>query len=175
MNQKEQLDLLLHWARNTKRAQFGHYRMSNAYRHRYTAIGITITIIAGIGGSAFLVNLQKHYPQVAMELSIGVGLLLMMAALLSAIQTLLRLDERAQKHLTAAARYGAAKRHLDQLLASVRSEIINSSLFDDLRKSLDSLASESPQIPDRVLKRIETGMPPVPFEDYYPKAQGPSS
>ncbi len=170
MNQKEQLELLLHWARNTKRAQFGHYRMSNSCRNRFTVIGVTVTIIAGIGGSAFLVNLQRLCPAYATEISIGIGLLLLSAALLSAIQTLLRLDERAQKHLTAAAKYGSVKRHVDQLVASARSSPIDPAIFTDIRQSLDGLATECPQIPDKLLTKIEKTMPPTPFEQYYPRS-----
>lgn len=172
MDQNEQIDLLLHWTRNVKRAQFGHYRMSHTYRHRYTVIGVTITIIAGVGGSAVIANLSKHFPQVATEVSIGVGFALLVAAVLSAIQTLLRLDERAQRHLTAATRYSAAKRLLGQLLATARNEILSDKRLDEIRKTLDGLSTEAPQIPDRVLKNIEVHMPPVPFEKYYPSKNG---
>jgi hypothetical protein len=166
LNNTEQLDLLLHWARNAKRAQFGHYRMANRCRRSFVAIGVTITIMAGIGGSAFLVNLQRQFPGASPLITIGIGVMLLVAALLSAIQTLLRLDERAQKHLSSATKYSAARRLIDQSLATVRSGNVLKEQIDELRQLLDSLAAESPQIPDRLLKSIESHMPPTPFSEY---------
>ena len=169
MNNTEQLDLLLHWARNAKRSQFGHYRMSNRCRREFLAIGISITIIAGVGGSAFLVDLQRQFPSIAQIVSVVIGVLLLVAALLSAIQTLLRLDEKAQKHLSSATKYSAIRRLIDQSLATVRSGNVLTIQVDGIRQMLDALAAESPQIPDRVLRSIETHMPPTPFSDYMNK------
>lgn len=130
------------------------------------AIGVSITVIAGLGGSAFLVNLKQQFPTTSPAISIGIGMMLLVAALLSAMQTLLRLDERAQKHLSSATKYSAARRLIDQSLATVRSGNVLKEQIDELRQLLDALATESPQIPDRLLKSIEKHMPPTPFSDY---------
>ncbi len=167
MDKNDQIDLLLHWTRNVKRAQFGHYRMSHRYRRRYTLIGITITIIAGAGGSAFMTNVPNYFPQIASKLNVGIGFLLFVSAVLSAIQTLLRLDERAQKYLSTATKYSAVKRNLLQLHAMAQTKAVSEKRIDEIRKTIDSIAIEAPQIPDKVLKRIEKGMPPTPFKNYY--------
>lgn len=114
-----------------------------------------------------MADVSKYFPTSAAYFNVAVGAVLLLAAVMSGIQTLLRLDERAQQHRTAAASYSAAKRQLDQLVVMANNGAVSAARLDDVRQLLDELTNGTPQIPDRLLKKIEKHMPPTPFEEYY--------
>ncbi len=172
MQQKDQLELLRHWARNVKRAQFAHYRMADHYRRQYTAIGVAVTVITVATGSALLADLPSVLPSLTTPIRIVSGLLVLFASALSGLQTFLKLEERKALHAEAGAAYSAVKRHIDQLIADAKDKIIASSVLDDVRSHMDSLGSQSPQISDSVWTAALAEMPALDFKHYYPASHG---
>lgn len=170
MNQQQQLDLLLHWARNAKRAQYAHYRMASRYRRQYTFTGVIITLITVVAGSSVLADLTNYFPGHETEIRLFIGLLILLASALSGIQTFLKLEKEASNHSKTGASYSAIKRHLDQLIATVKSAPIETHVLDTIRTQLDNLGSQLPQVPDKIWVAILKQMPALDFKDYYPEA-----
>lgn len=162
----DQLDLLLHWARNTKRAQHAHYRMAGIYRRRYRLIGITVTAITVICGSSVIADLSKYFPSVEIHIKMAIGLTVLFASALSGFQTFLKLDERAQLHKDTGAAYSAIKRHIDQLIVSVKTNAIDAEVLNNIREKMDALGADSPEVDDRVWKLVTQTMPILEFDHY---------
>ncbi len=166
MNIPDQLDLLLHWARNTKRAQYAHYRMADKHRRRYRLIGIMVTAITVICGSSVIADWSKYFPSVDFYIKMAIGLTVLVASALSGIQTFLKLDERAQLHKNTGATYSAVKRHIDQLIVSVKTNAVDADILNNIREKIDALGADSPQVDDRVWKLVLQTMPALEFDHY---------
>lgn len=166
MNREQQIELLLHWARNAKRAQFAHYRMADLYTKRYRLIGLSITVITVISGSSVLADFSKQFPNLEEAIKLLIGLSVLLAGAMSGIQTFLRLDEVAAKHRSAGGSYSALKRHLDQVLAISKSKDIVESEFNELRTKFDDLGANTPQITDHVWNKVLLKMPSLEHSHY---------
>jgi len=80
-----------------------------------------------------------------------VGGLSIAAAVLASLQTFMSYSERAEKHRLAAARYGAICRQLD--ITRIAPDEGALEALEDLRKSIDVLATESPNPPIRICSK----------------------
>lgn len=94
-------------------------------------------------------------------LQILVGLMSVSATVLACLQTFLGFSERAEKHRMAGARYGALGRQLELMLA----QDSDWTPLEEIRKQLDSLAQESPNIPKAVHKPMAQYKPRWKLED----------
>jgi hypothetical protein len=78
-----------------------------------------------------------------------------LAAILAAIQTFLRLQERSEKHKVAGVRYGSFKREIEQMSVFPPQGVDELRQFiDGLRIRWDKLVEESPTIPKGVWNRV---------------------
>lgn len=166
MYDKDQIDLLFHWARNVKRAQYAHYRMADRYGWQYRSTGITTAVITVICGSSILLDLPQVSQAYEAQIKLIIALAILFASALSGIHTFLKLDERALGHKKAGAAYSALKRQIDQLIAAARSKVIDSELLNAVREKIDYLGANTPQVDDNLWKAILKKMPPLDF-DYY--------
>lgn len=81
------------------------------------------------------------------------GFLSILVAILSALQTFFRFYEKSEKYKSISAKYGAIRRQLEHLMAL--DQITEKELerkLEDIRKSMDDLAINSLNIPERVKK-----------------------
>jgi hypothetical protein len=77
-----------------------------------------------------------------------VGFLSVTAAVLASLQTFLRYSELAEKHKTAAVKYGAIRREVEEALATNEPENRQSrEFFRSIRGRWDALDEESPIVP----------------------------
>ncbi|MNC74482.1 hypothetical protein D3C75_1258450 [compost metagenome] len=76
-----------------------------------------------------------------------------LAAILTALQSTLRYQELAEKHRDAGAKYNALGRKIE-LMITLREA--DSDKVNDLRVLIDSLALESPHIPQAVHKHMDS-------------------
>ena len=102
-------------------------------------------------GTSIFATLQKD--QADIRLRIAVGIISVLAAVLASLQTFLRLSERAEKHRAAAVRYGALRRELETAIA--KGGPYEDKLVEGVREKLDSISSDSPEIPARVWTKVE--------------------
>jgi amino acid transporter len=87
-----------------------HYIAWEKAARRNKWLGIPVVITTTIVGTAIFGTLQES-PGVAWKIT--AGLLSLLAAVLSALQTTLKYSELAEKHKTAGAKYAAMRRRLD--------------------------------------------------------------
>jgi len=115
-------------------------------------LGIPVVITTTIVGTAIFGTLQGS-PGVAWKIT--AGLLSLLAAVLSALQTTLKYSELAEKHKTAGARYAAMRRRLDIFVLKHRGDSEENRKFalqefEEIATEFAKLAQESPSIPDKV-------------------------
>jgi hypothetical protein len=144
-------DQLLHtWFRRLRESQFGHYEAARGLEACNLGLGLPAILLATLVGTSVFSALGRSVDSWAQIL---VGLLSVAAAMLSAVQTFLRFSERAEKHRAAAARYGAARRRIEEILA-VGGEVSRQELAE-IRQRIDQLAEEAPAISPRAWARIK--------------------
>lgn len=143
-------ELLEDWYRRARENQFAHYEAAKPLSSANYKLGIPVALLSGLVGTSIFATLQKAAD---IGFRIGVGIVSVLVAVLSSLQTFLRLSERAEKHRAVAVRYGALRRELETAIA--KGGPYEEKLVDNLREKLDSISSESPEIPERVWKKIE--------------------
>jgi hypothetical protein len=93
--------------------------------------------------------LTGHYPSIQQQPAVWVQVLAgcasVVAAILAGLQTFLGLQDRAEKHRLAGAKYGAIGRELEELLAFPETQL--DAHVTEIRQRLDALALESPNVP----------------------------
>ena len=118
--------------------------------HRIT-LGIPAVILSTLVGTSIFASLGETPAQ---SIQILVGIVSVLAATLSAVQTFLGFSERAAKHREVAARYGAARRKIEKLLA-LSGEAIKPEDVSAVRREIDSVAEEAPNVSDSIWTRTE--------------------
>jgi hypothetical protein len=125
-------------------------------------LGIPATIIAAIVGTATFAALQKT-PDPRVQLVVGV--LAIVAAILTSLQSFLDLGARAERHRMAGVRYKAVIRQLEQQGIGTLAKALDAPLLNELRQRLDALEEEMPVIPPHVYDQIEVKYRDPAFTD----------
>ena len=105
--------------------------------------------LSAVVGTAVFATLQQ---QSCFWLQLGVGAMSVLAAILTALQSTLRYQELAEKHRSAGAKYNALGRELELMRTYPE---ISAEKIEDLRIRIDSLAFESPHIPQSVHEHMQ--------------------
>lgn len=137
--------LLEEWLERAKQSQHAHRFAAKIFSHRNLYLGIISVVLSTIVGTSVFASLSK---QVDVSIQILVGILSMLAAVFSALNTFLRYGEISTKHAKAAAKYGSICRLIELQLANGYQTITFEQL-NILRCNLDKLASESPTVPEK--------------------------
>jgi len=141
-------DLLHRWLKRARESAFAHYAAEERCSHLHYLLGVPAAILAAIVGTAVFASLDTA---VDTRIKIAVGFTSIVAAVLSGIQTFLRYSERADRHRVAASKYGAIRRHLEQLL--IYPDQVTYSVVDEIRKALDALSADAPNISAKLWAR----------------------
>lgn len=139
--------LLKNWYRRLRESQFSHYEAAKAFDRMNYWLGVPSIISSTIIGTSIFATLDESIDATVKLLA---GLVSVLAATLTGLQTFLKFSERAEKHRAVAARYGALRREIEEL-RSLEGNITRE-LITPLRESIDRLAEESPNIPTRIWK-----------------------
>lgn len=127
-----------------------HYRAAKIANQRHVLLGAPATLISTIVGTAIFASLNGNPDN---SVKIFAGLISLLGAALSALQTFFKFSELAEKHRLAGANYGDIKRQFDLFLLKYgssehppESEAVEE--LAQLAQVLSRLAQESPDIPD---------------------------
>jgi hypothetical protein len=115
-------------------------------------LGIPASIIAAIVGTATFAALQKSPDR---NIQLLVGVLAIVAAILTSLQSFLDLGARAERHRMAGVRYKAVIRQLEQQGIGTLGRPMDAPMLNELRQRLDVLEEEMPVIPPRIYDQIE--------------------
>jgi hypothetical protein len=135
------------------RIQTAHYDSAAILSRRHYQVGVPAIMLATLVGSSVFSALGEGEPVWGRA---AVGAASILAAVLTAVQTFLRHDERAEKHRAAGVSYGSMKRRLEQYVAyppATAREMV--ALLEQIRTDWDGLNRECPTIPESVWERVE--------------------
>jgi hypothetical protein len=132
------------WYHRAATVAHGHYRAALRFSRLNFWFGFPSVILATIVGTSVFATLQLK-PEFWWQVTVGV--MSIAAAILSALQSFLGYNDKAEKHRAAGAKYNAVGRELE-LWLSVAEE--NVEKLDLIRRRIDALAQESPHIPESV-------------------------
>ncbi|WP_432980484.1 SLATT domain-containing protein [Dactylosporangium sp. CA-233914] len=142
------------WYRRARESQMTHYLAANRSAHLSRWLGVPSVLLSAAAGTTLFASLQKDDTSSWMRLA--AGLVAVVAAALTALQTFLNSDDRAAKHRTAAAAYGAIRREIEQhQVIRPQSREQATSILEGLRKRLDEIAGTAPDVPDRLWKTAQ--------------------
>jgi hypothetical protein len=139
------------WLKRLREAQFAHYEAAEVLSRTHTRLGLPVVILSTVVGSSVFASIAAD-KVVPIIVKIVVGLISVAAAVLASLQTFLKLSERAEKHRAVAARYGAIRREVEQVLVFKE---IEPKTLDGIRSQIDALSGEAPEIPKRIFGRVE--------------------
>jgi len=143
-------NLLEEWLERAKHSQHAHRFAAKTFSHRNLYLGMVSVALSTIVGTSVFASLSK---QVDITIQIIVGMLSVLAAVFSALNTFLHYSELSAKHAAAASKYGSACR-LIELQLTIGYENINSEVINSIRCRLDDLASDSPNVPEAYRKQV---------------------
>jgi hypothetical protein len=116
-------------------------------------LGIPAVVLSTTAGTTIFATLES-VPD--LRIRITVGLLSVAAAVLVSLQTFLRYAERAERHKSAAVRYGILRREAEEALAHCSAgEPCPREFFEKVRQRWDAVDQESPTVPPSIYKRTE--------------------
>jgi hypothetical protein len=160
--------VLRDWYKRSWRHQHAHYEAAIYYAKWNYIIGIPLVVLSAFVGSAIFATLEK---EVTLRIRILIGSVSIVSAVLAGLQTFLRFSDRAGKHRSMSAQFGAIRRTIQQiLLFSSTSEELKP-LVENLKVEIDNLELEAPEIPDRIWVRSKNRVGNRSFRDStdYPK------
>jgi hypothetical protein len=142
------------WFRRCRESQMVHYEYGSVLERRHFFFGMPAIVLSTIVGTAIFSSWESGAGNEMAKILFG--LLSMLSASISALQTFLSLADRAAKHKAAGAKYGAIRRDLE-LLKSVppKSEEEVSNRLDSIKNQMDELASNAPGIPSSFKQKID--------------------
>lgn len=144
-------ELLENWLRRLRESQFAHYEAAKSLSRSNYTLGIPAVILSTFVGTSIFASLGETLTP---SIQIFVGIISVLAATLSAVQTFLGFSERAAKHREVASRYGSARRRIEEILA-VSGESVTPQEISTLRREIDSIAAEAPNVSDGIWTRTE--------------------
>ncbi len=147
--------LLEKWISRVRRAQLAHRFAAKRFALLHYWLGIPSVMLSAIVGGFVFAGWKSGSVQQSSALILG--LLSITVAILSALQTFLRLEERSNKHQKADASYCAIKQELEQRQAFSDEDDMNN-VCDRIRKQMDYLDKEAPIVAETFWQRARAVM-----------------
>ncbi|MBD2023793.1 SLATT domain-containing protein [Leptolyngbya sp. FACHB-711] len=146
-------ELLEAWYRRLRESQFSHYEAAKAFERMNYWLGIPSVMLSTVLGTSIFATIGES---VNTNVQILFGLVSVVAAVLTGLQTFLRFSERSEKHRAIAARYGSLRREIEEL--SAVGENFTREMITPLRESIDRLAEEAPNVPERIWMKTQKAL-----------------
>lgn len=147
--------LMQAWLRRARESQLGHYEMAMMLERRGHWLGVPVIVISGVVGTSVFASVAAE--AVSVPVALMVGALSVTAAILSSLQTFFKFAERAEKHKTFGARYGAIRRELESMYAA-GTATQEPQYLAVVREKLDLLAQEAPAVAPAVHARAQRAL-----------------
>ena len=146
-------ELIEQWRFRNHRVQLAHYECARRFEHLHLWLGLPAIALSTLVGTTVFSSLEKTAD---VRLQIAVGLLSVVAAVLTGLQTFLRYSEPAERHRIAGAKFANLK-HRIELLSTLppANDLDLRASLEVIEESWAKLREESPTLPGRVWRRIE--------------------
>lgn len=149
-NPTSKKELLDRWLKRARESQLSHHLMAEKLDSQHKWLGILVIVITSISGATSILAELKDDDKLIL------GLVTLSVTILTALQTFLKLEEKANRHRVAAAGFGDVRRTLE--LASVSGDEATDLSLTRVEIAMGNLAKESPSVPksdyDKALKRM---------------------
>lgn len=166
-------ELIAQWRFRVHRMQLAHYESARKFDQRHLWLGLPAIALSTIVGTSVFASLSQ---QTLPFVQIIIGMLSVLAAVLTGLQTFLKYSELSEKHRIAGARFANLK-HRIELLASLppaSKEELEKRLVE-LEKLWSSLREESPTLPTSIWEGIERTLTFEEYKKRYPELLGEPS
>jgi hypothetical protein len=155
--------LLEEWRNRAYAAQSAYYLMAERFTMWNYLLGIPVVTLSGLVGTAIFSNLDASVPAGRWI----IGSVSVLAAILSSLQTFLRLSESATHFGVAADWYSAIRRDAEELLALPRDLRGDArSCLDSIRQEMNKVGQKAPALSERLwsqsAQRFGVREPPLP-------------
>ena len=133
------------WHQHADWAQNCHYAAGLFYERLFLFLGIPVIVLSAItGGTEILGDFNKYI----------LGVTSLCIAVLAGLQTFLKFSQRAEQHRIAGSHYGGIRRSLEEAKITLsESSAAAKAEVHEVKKQLDSLANECPEIPGHILRK----------------------
>lgn len=149
MTKENSIALLNTWKKNLTIVRETQYVTSQDLSKANYFFGIPIAVLSAILGTSILATIQES---VNTNLKIAAGLVSLLIAALAGIHTLMRFEERAEKHRKIGARCAALIREIDETLAySEKSKDVPRDAVKSIRERYDEISLDAPPTSHRAL------------------------
>jgi hypothetical protein len=145
--------LLRDWRAKAWENQVSHHDAAQSYAHRHRWLGIPAVAFSAIVGTTVFAAFQKEVAggksqPIIIFIIVSVSIL---SAILTGMQTFLRLSELSEHHRAAGAEYSSVRRLIDEILClPAQSRGPCKDFLDQIRKRLDDLAKTAPNVPHKI-------------------------
>ena len=150
------LALLRAWNDRAGATAETHYTIAARLGRLNVRLGIPVVVLTTFVGTSVFATLERH---VDLSLKILIGTVSVLAAVLASLQTFLRFAERAEKHRAAAEEWSSIRREIAEMLALHPDYLATrgdpKDYLDRLRRRMDRVAAQSPEMGDRAWSRAE--------------------
>jgi hypothetical protein len=150
---KTKPELLRRWLIRVRESQFAHYEAASILQKMNYAFGVPVVIISTIVGTSVFASLTNA-ENIDSSWKISIGMVSVLAAVLSGLQTFLGFSDRSQRHRVVAARYGIIRRELEEVTA-INDSDVSQERIAKLRDAIDTLALDAPNISRRLFLRTQ--------------------
>ena len=152
--------LLRRWHFRVDRMQGAYYEAARQCDSRHYWFGVPVFALSAVVGTAVFASIAKN-PSQDIRVQILVGMLSMLAAVLSGLQTFLRFSERAEKFRLAGANFANIKATIEILQIDPPSSPTGyAKALKDIEAVWDRVRKESPSLPRRLWKKFEQAFEP---------------
>ncbi|NVZ84727.1 SLATT domain-containing protein [Pseudomonas yamanorum] len=135
-------ELLDRWVKRARESQLSHHLMAERLDSQHKWLGLLVIVITSVSGATAIIAELKGNDK------LWLGLITLLVTVLTAFQTFLKLEEKANRHRVAAAGYGDVRRMLE--LASVSGNLIVDKSMTQAEVAMGNLAKESPSVSKRI-------------------------
>jgi hypothetical protein len=150
------LHLLREWSLRAAASAEAHYAIAARLGRYNVVLGVPVVVLSTFVGTSVFASIGSS---VGTALRVVVGSVSVGAAVLASLQTFLRFAERAEKHRAAAEAWAAVRREIAEMLALHPNYLATrgdpKDYLDDLRRRMDRIAAQSPEMGDRAWSRAQ--------------------
>ena len=145
--------LLLKWSERARANQMQHWEAARYYDSVNLALGGPAVALSAVVGTAVFATLEK---QIGFKLQLAIGAISVLTAILVALQTFLRLSEKAEKHRGMAAAYSSVRRRIEAALSLVpEGQDSLTRTVEEVLKELNNLAESTPTVPRHIWRKTK--------------------
>jgi hypothetical protein len=142
---EDSVELLRRWLKRVRESSLAHYAAEEYYSRLHYYVGLPASVLAAIVGTTVFASLDAA---VDVKLKFLVGLISVLTAISTGLQTFLRYPERAERHRKAAGEYAAIRREIERNL--VFPDHAKFEVVDQIRKRIDGIGADAPNVPARL-------------------------